>query len=196
MTYISVFLTAKMTHWKPHLIFSSVNKKLAWRLLAPILIITGISGVGAKGRVLPNLWQEIPAAIEKNVHQGATADLQPFFSAAFVFSVLAILFLVMIISRAVDIQLVYFAARASFALSLLWLVCAVMSLLPASLMGLHRIFVVLVVAATIGSQFVRGGTMKYYWNKRYFGDLAIQVVFTGTYLALAWPPLKFALIGR
>lgn len=185
-----------MTHWKPHHIFSSVNKKLAWRLLAPILIVTGISGAGAKEKALPNLWQEILPAIEKNVHQGATSDLQPFFAAAFVFSILAILFLVMILSRAVDIQLAYFAARASFALSLLWLVCAVMSLLPSSLMGLHRIFVVLVVAATIGSQFVRGGTVKYYWNGRHFGDLAIQVVFIGTYLAFAWLPLKFALIGR
>jgi hypothetical protein len=102
----------------------------------------------------------------------------------------------MVLSRAVDIQLAYFAGRASFALSLLWFTCAVMSLLPPSLMGLHRVFVVLVVLATLGSQFIRGGTIRYYWDQRYYGDLATQVVFVGTYLAFAWFPLHFALTGR
>jgi hypothetical protein len=184
-----------MAYWKPHLVFSPVNKKLALRLLAPIMLVTGLSVVGAKEKALPNLWQEIPAAIEKNVHQGAMTDIQPFFAAAFVFAILAILFLVMILSRALDIQLLFFAAQASFALSLLWVVCAVMSLLPPSLMGLHRVFIVLIVAFTILSQFIRGGTIRYYWSRRHLGDLATQTLFIGTYLAFAWPPLKFALSG-
>lgn len=185
-----------MAYWKPDLVFSPVNKEVAWRLLVPMMLVTGISGIGAKQMALPNLWQEILPAIEKNVHHGATIDLQPYFAAAFVFSILGILFLVMVLTRAVDIQLLYFAGAASFALSFLWLVCAVMSLLPASLMGLHRVFVVIVVLATIGSQFVRGGTVRYYWGRSHYGDLATQVVFIGTYLALSWLPLKFALIGR
>jgi hypothetical protein len=177
-------------------VFSAVNKKVAWRLLFPMMLVTGISGIGAKEMALPNLWQEILPAIEENVHHGAALNLQPYFAAAFVFSILGILFLVMVLTRAVDIQLLYFAGKASFALSFLWLVCAVMSLLPASLMGLHRIFVIIVVLATIGSQFKRGGTIRYYWSGRHYGDFATQVVFIGTYLALAWLPLKFALIGR
>jgi hypothetical protein len=161
-----------------------------------MLLITGLSGAGAKEQALPNLWKDIVPAIEANVRHGATHDIQPFFAASFVFSVLGIVFLTMILSRAVDIQLVYFAARASFALSFLWFVCAVMSLLPASLMGLHRVFIVLVVAATVGSQFVRSGTVRYYWENRHYGDLATQVVFISTYLALTWLPLRFALTGR
>ena len=102
----------------------------------------------------------------------------------------------MVLTRAVDIQLLYFAGTASFALSSLWFVCAIMSLLPASWMGLHRVFVIIVVVATIGSQFIRGGTVRYYWSTRRFGDLATQVVFIGTYLAFAWIPLRFALTGR
>lgn len=182
--------------WLPRLVFSSVNRTLAWRLLIPMMLLTGIGAAGAKQMALPNVWHEIIPAIEKNVGHGASISIQPYFAAAFVFSVLGILFMVMILSRAVDIQLVYFAGRASFALSLVWIVCAVMSLLPASLMGLHRVFVVLVVGATLGSQFVRGGTVKYYWMRRYYGDLATQIVFIGTYLAFAWLPLRFALFGR
>jgi hypothetical protein len=158
--------------------------------------VTGISGAGAREKALPNLWKEILPAIERNVDHGAVVDIQPYFAASFVFSVLGILFLVMVLSRAVDIQLAYFAGRASFALSFLWLVCATMSLLAASLMDLHRVFVVLVVVATLGSQFVRGGTVRYYWSERHYGDLATQVMFIGTYLAFAWLPLKFALTGR
>jgi uncharacterized integral membrane protein len=185
-----------MSRWIPRLVFSSVNRSVAWRLLVPMMFVTGISGAGAKEMALPNLWQDILPAIERNVGPGATPDMQPYFAAAFVFSVLGILFLVMVLSRAVDIQLVYFAGRASFALSLLWLVCAVMSLLPPSLMGLHRVFVVLVVVSTVGSQFVRGGTVRYYWSEGHYGDLATQVVFMGTYLAFAWLPLRFALSGK
>src|ERR1051326_6293007 len=139
-----------MADWKPRLVFSSVNKKVAWRLLVPMMLVTGISGIGAKEMALPNLWQEIPSAIEKNVQHGVMSNLQPFFAAAFVFSILGILFLVMVmvLTRAVDIQLLYFAGTASFALSFLWFVCAIMSLLPASWMGLHRVFVIIVVVAT------------------------------------------------
>jgi uncharacterized integral membrane protein len=185
-----------MSHWTPRLVFAPVNRRVAWKLLVPMLLITGISGAGAKEQALPNLWKDIVPAIEANVQHGATRDVQPYFAASFVLSALGILFLVMILSRAVDIQLAYFAGRASFALSFLWFVCAVMSLLPSSLMGLHRVFIVLVVAATVGSQFVRGGTIRYYWEKSHYGDLATQVVFIGTYLALAWLPLRFALTGR
>lgn len=181
-----------VARWIPNLVFSSVNRKVAWRLLVPMMLVTGLSGAGA----LPNLWQQILPAIEKNVKTGATIDMQPYFAVAFVFSILGILFMVMILSRGVDIQLLYFAGSASFALSLVWFICAVMSLLPASLMGVHRIFIFLVVAASVGSQFVRGGTVHYYWSERYYGDLATQIVFIGTYLALAWLPLKFALTGR
>jgi uncharacterized integral membrane protein len=186
----------QMAHWIPLLVFSSVNKRVAWRLLLPMLVVTGISGAGAKEKALPSLWKEILPAIEENVRHGAMHDVQPYFGASFVFAILGILFLVMVLSRAVDIQLAYFAGRASFALSFLWFICAVMSLLPASLMGLHRIFVVLVVLATLGSQFIRGGTIKFYWDQHYYGDLATQVVFIGTYLAFAWLPLRFALTGR
>lgn len=184
-----------MANWLPRLVFAPVNRRVAWRLLAPMLLITGFSGAGAKEQALPSLWRDIVPAITENVN-GATHDVRPYFAAAFVFSILGILFLLMILSRAVDIQLAYFAGRASFALSFLWFVCAVMSLLPDSLMGLHRIFVVLVVLATVGSQFIRGGTVRYYWSNGHFGDLATQVVFIGTYLALTWLPLRFALIGR
>lgn len=184
-----------MADWIPRLVFSPVNKRLARWLLASMMLVTGISGLGAKEKALPNLWTEILPAIERNAH-GAALDIQPYFAASFVFSILGILFLVMILSRSVDIQLVYFAGQASFALSLLWLVCAVMSLLPSSLMGLHRVFIVLVVLATLGSQFVRGGTVRYYWTGKHYGDLAAQVVFIGSYLTLAWIPLKFALSGR
>jgi hypothetical protein len=182
--------------WLPRLVFSSVNKRLAWGLLIPVMVLTGISGVGAKEKALPSLWGDILPAIQKNVGHEPVYNIQPYFAAAFVFSVLGILFMVMILSRAVDIQLVYLAGRASFALSLLWVVCAVMSLFPASLMGLHRIFVILVVAATLCSQFVRGGTLTYYRKEKYYGDFITQIVFVGTYLAFAWLPLKFALFGR
>ena len=185
-----------MAHWLPRLVFSPVNRTVAWRLLLPMLVVTGISGVGAKEQALPSLWKQILPAIEENVHSGAVHDVQPYFAASFVFSILGILFLVMILSRAVDIQLAYFAGRASFALSFLWFICAVMSLLPGSLMGLHRVFLILVVAATVGSQFIRGGTVRFYWNEGHYGDLAAQVVFIGTYLAFAWLPLRFALTGR
>lgn len=185
----------RRTRWIPRLVFSSVNKRVALRLLLPMVVVTGISGVGAKEQALPSLWNEILPAIEENVRQGATRSVQPYFAASFVFAILGILFLVMVLSHAVDIQLAYFAGRASFALSLLWFTCAVMSLLPPSLMGLHRVFVVLVVLATLGSQFIRGGTIPYYWDQRYYGDLATQVVFIGTYLAFAWLPLRFALTG-
>src|ERR1051326_2870363 len=184
-----------MSDWLPRLVFTPVNKKVAFRLMAPMLVVTGISGIGAQKLALPNLWKNIGPAIEANVGRDVTHHIQPFFAASFVFAILGILFLVMILSQAVDIQLAYFAGRASFALSFLWFICAVMSLLPASLMGLHRVFVVLVVASTVGSQFIRGGTIRYYWMKRHYGDLATQVIFIGTYLALAWLPLRFALTG-
>jgi len=180
----------------PNLIFSPVNKKLARRLLFALLVVTGISGAGAKQEALPNLWRVIPQTLEQNVSRGATADLRPYFAVSFVFSILGILFLVMILTRAADIQLFYLAGGASFALSLLWFICAVMSLLPPSLMGLHRVFVVLVVAATIAAQFISSGTAKFYLIRRSYGDLATQVVFLTTYLIFAWEPLKFALIGR
>ncbi|MEZ4862265.1 MAG: hypothetical protein R3C14_13190 [Caldilineaceae bacterium] len=182
-------------NWMPNLIFSSVNKKLAWRLLLPMMIITGISGVGGQEKVLPNLWDEILPAIERNVEYGAANDMAPYFAASFVFSILGILFLIMVLTRAVDLQLVYLAGRASFALSLLWLVCALMSVLPPSLMGLHRIFIVLIVAATIASQFIRGGTIKYYWMREHYGDLVVQIVMLATYMVFAWIPLRFALTG-
>lgn len=160
-------------------------------------VLTGLSAAGGKEKVLPGLWQEIPAAIEHAVGHGATANMRPFFAAAFIFSIIGILLLVMILSRAVDIQLLYFGALASFALSLVWLVCAVMSLLPSSFMGLHRVFIILVVAGTLASLFFRGGTLLYYWRERFYGDLTLQIVFIGTYyLAFAWLPLKFALAGR
>jgi O-antigen ligase len=56
-----------MAQWIPRLVFSSVNKTLAWRLLVPMLLVTGISGAGAKEQALPNLWKEIVPAIEKNL---------------------------------------------------------------------------------------------------------------------------------
>ncbi|HUP62698.1 MAG TPA: hypothetical protein VNA69_20015 [Thermoanaerobaculia bacterium] len=185
-----------MAYWIPRLVFSPVNKDVAWRLLLPMLVVTGISGVGAKEQALPGLWKEILPAIETNLLHGAAHNVQPYFAASFVFAILGILFLVMILTRAVDIQLAYFAGRASFALSFLWFICAVLSLLPNSFMGLHRVFVVLVVAATVGSQFIRGGTITYYWTQRHYGDLVTQVIFIGTYLAFAWLPLRFALTGR
>jgi uncharacterized integral membrane protein len=185
-----------MVNLLPRYVFSSVNRRLAWGFLVSMLVITGISGPGAGRLALPSLWGQIIPAIEKNVHTGHVHDLQPYFAVSFVFAVIGILFFVMILSRAVDIQLLYFAGRASFALSFLWLVCALMSLLPESLMGLHRIFVILVVAGTVASQFIRGGTIVYYWAKSYYGDLAAQVVFIGTYLAFAWLPLRLALTGR
>ena len=66
-----------MADWKPRLVFSSVNKKVAWRLLVPMMLVTGISGIGAKEMALPNLWQAIPSAIEKNVQHGVMSNLQP-----------------------------------------------------------------------------------------------------------------------
>src|SRR4051812_19834341 len=102
-----------MSHWIPRLVFSPVNKRVAWRLLLPMLVVTGISAAGAKEQALPSLWKNILPAIEENVGHGATHNIQPYFGASFVFAVLGILFLIMILTRAVDIQLVYFAARAS-----------------------------------------------------------------------------------
>lgn len=184
------------SQWIPRLVFSPVNKRVVRRLLLPMLIVTGISGAGAKEQALPSLWKTIIPAIEANVQHGAMRDVQPYFAAAFVFAILGILFLIMILTRAVDIQLMYFAGRASIGLSFLWFICAVLSLLPGSFMGLHRVFIVLVVAATLAMQFVRGGTIRYYWDRRHYGDLATQIIFIGTYLAFAWLPLRFALIGR
>jgi hypothetical protein len=186
----------QMAYWYPRLVFSSVNKKLAWRLLVPMLVVTGISGAGSGKFALPSLWGQILPALRQNVHPDTSVALQPYFAVAFIISMLGIVFLVMVISRVIDIQLFYFAGSASFALSLLWFVCAIMSLLPVSLMGLHQVFVVLVVLATIAAQFVKGGTIRYYWRGGHYGDLATQVVFIGTYLALAWLPLKFALGER
>jgi len=184
-----------MSRWLPRLVFAPVNKKVALRLLVPMLVVTGISSAGAKEQALPSLWRNIVPAIEKNIQQG-THNVQPYFAASFVFAVVGILFLVMILTRAVDIVLVYFAARASFALSFLWFICALMSLLPGSLMGLHRVFIVLIVAFTLGSQFTRGGTIRYYLDEHHYGDFATQVVVIGTYLAFAWLPLRLAIIGR
>jgi uncharacterized integral membrane protein len=185
-----------MADWLPRLVFAPVNRRVAWRLLLPMLVVTGISGIGAQKQALPSLWKQILPAIEENVHSGSVHNAQPYFAASFVFSVVGILFLVMVLSRAVDIQLAYFAGRASFALSFLWFLCALMSLLPESLMGLHRIFIICAALATLGSQFIRGGTIRYYWREGHFGDLGVQIVFIGTYLTFAWLPLRFALTGR
>jgi len=175
----------------PSRVFAPVNRRFAWRLLLPMLPITGISGVGA----LPNLWKNIAPAIEAWVGGAAAHNLQPYFATSFVFSALGVIFFTMILSRQVDIQLVYFAGRTSFALSFLWFVCAVMSLLPHSLMDLHRVFIVIVVVATVLSQFVGDGTIRYYWRNGHYGDFGTEVVFIATYLAFAWPPLHFALTG-
>lgn len=181
-----------MAQWMPDLIFAPVNKKPAQQLLLAMLVVTGLSGAGAN-TALPNLWH-IPDWLSQH---GAPGDmLKASFATSFIFSVLGVLFLIMILTRVADLQLLYLASGASFALSFLWLVCAVMALLPPSLMGLHRVFVVLVVGGTIASQFVRGGTAKFYLMRKYYGDLATEIVFLTTYLIFAWIPLKLALTGR
>lgn len=52
-----------MGRWTPYLVFAPVNKRLAWGLLVPMLLVTGISGAGAKDMALPNLWKDILPAI-------------------------------------------------------------------------------------------------------------------------------------
>lgn len=178
----------------PRLIFATVNQRVARRLMAGVLLVTGLTGLGAGKSALPALWKDILPAIKRNVSAEAGVVVEPYFAMAFVFSLVGVIFLTMIIARILNAQFVLTAARASFALSLLWLVCAIMGMMPESLMGLHRVFIVLVVGLGVAYVFT-SGNLTFYLRQRFYGDAVIEIVLLSTYLVLALIPLPFALTG-
>jgi hypothetical protein len=175
----------------PRLSFEPVNKRVARRYL---YFLTSLSAISGLGKWSPDFWDKIPLLMDKLGLRNALIKAGPMFIYALVFSIVGFLLLVFILTKLMNAQFVLSLAKCLFLLSLFYLVWAFMLFLPESLSVIPKIFLALVLLFGIVHCFFLG-MMRYYWEKRRYGDVFMEITVLILFLAFMWKPMQIILVG-
>jgi hypothetical protein len=177
----------------PYLSFYPVNQNVIKKLVLPyIKLSTVVLGSSVIGSFLPKVWDQIPVLMSYlGLKQGLERSTHLFWD-ALLYSVFGLLLIGVVYSKLMDAQFILSIAKSLLLIGLLFSLCGFVSLFPNTLI-VHKILLCIVLIFTVFRGFVYG-LMRYYWDRKSYGDLFLEILVLCLFLYILWSPITTTLL--
>jgi hypothetical protein len=175
-----------MGNFAPNHIFDSVDQKLARKkYLYPFLALTGVS---ASSKILPNISVAIQTAIKGYDSNPNYHFSQELISYALAFSLVGLIFIIMVVASVFDAQISITIAKCLFLDSFLFITSGLLLLLPNDITLLIKVTVIICLVLGLVQLFLKGN-FTFYYLEEYYGDAIIEVIVIISFTAFLVKPI-------